>query len=70
MTLRHGSATDLFPSDGTSPSARVRERTGYEISKTARAAVRPDQRAQAARIIAAKAGSALSTVGAGPVILT
>jgi hypothetical protein len=25
MTLRHGRTTDLFPSDGTSPSARAEE---------------------------------------------
>jgi hypothetical protein len=29
MTLRHGSATDLFPAGGTSPSARVRDLTGH-----------------------------------------
>ena len=30
MILCHGSATELFPSDGTGPSARVGEPTGYD----------------------------------------
>ena len=35
MTLCHGSATDLFPSDGTSPSARVGKGTGYDKARRA-----------------------------------
>jgi len=29
MILRHGSATDLFPSDGTNQPARARDLTGH-----------------------------------------
>jgi hypothetical protein len=53
MTLRHGSATDLLPSDGTSPSARDKWRLRRDKAQTALLLLlhfQPEKLAQLARL--------------------